>query len=252
MKRAAQPLGRFRCRPPLGRHLHETPGASEHVTSSSRCLMAYPFRPLHSSSNSFRDFFPMTFRDGLNPRLLEKCRFAAWHKTGSTHDWVVSTIQGEKKLCRQRSIVCRRVIPEIYKRITRTHTRRSSSSVAIGSTSQGPPAGIYTMTTLTVLSLALTLFPSSTSAQKNLFHRQQSLNATSNACRTVPDQNTYTTSEILSQCGNATLFNVWRPKARFIAPEGWMNGECSAGGVVWLDRTPAELGSSSVMGEQIL
>lgn len=27
----------------------------------------------------------------------------------------------------------------------------------------------------------------------------------------------------LSLCGNATLFNVWRSKARVIAPEGWMN-----------------------------
>lgn len=27
----------------------------------------------------------------------------------------------------------------------------------------------------------------------------------------------------LTSCGNSTLFSVWRPKARFIAPEGWMN-----------------------------
>ncbi|KAK4705762.1 hypothetical protein P7C70_g428, partial [Phenoliferia sp. Uapishka_3] len=27
----------------------------------------------------------------------------------------------------------------------------------------------------------------------------------------------------LTLCGNATLFNVWRSKARVIAPEGWMN-----------------------------
>ncbi|KIM20837.1 glycoside hydrolase family 32 protein [Serendipita vermifera MAFF 305830] len=27
----------------------------------------------------------------------------------------------------------------------------------------------------------------------------------------------------LTTCGNSTLFFVWRPKARFIAPEGWMN-----------------------------
>jgi hypothetical protein len=27
----------------------------------------------------------------------------------------------------------------------------------------------------------------------------------------------------LTFCGNSTLFSVWRPKARFIAPEGWMN-----------------------------
>lgn len=27
----------------------------------------------------------------------------------------------------------------------------------------------------------------------------------------------------LTQCGNQTLFYTWRPKARFIAPEGWMN-----------------------------
>jgi hypothetical protein len=27
----------------------------------------------------------------------------------------------------------------------------------------------------------------------------------------------------LTFCGNSTLFTVWRPKARFIAPEGWMN-----------------------------
>lgn len=27
----------------------------------------------------------------------------------------------------------------------------------------------------------------------------------------------------LSLCGNATLFNIWRSKARVIAPEGWMN-----------------------------
>lgn len=27
----------------------------------------------------------------------------------------------------------------------------------------------------------------------------------------------------LTLCGNATLFNTFRPKARFIAPEGWMN-----------------------------
>lgn len=27
----------------------------------------------------------------------------------------------------------------------------------------------------------------------------------------------------LTSCGNSTLFFVWRPKARFIAPEGWMN-----------------------------
>jgi hypothetical protein len=92
------------------------------------------------------------------------------------------------------------------------------------------------MTNLTILSLALTLFPSSTTAQHNLFHRQQSPNATSNACQTVPNQNTYTTSEILSQCGNATLFNVWRPKARFIAPEGWMNGECGCWTIlIWPD-----------------
>lgn len=27
----------------------------------------------------------------------------------------------------------------------------------------------------------------------------------------------------LTVCDNSTLFQVWRPKARFIAPEGWMN-----------------------------
>ncbi|ETW84894.1 glycoside hydrolase family 32 protein [Heterobasidion irregulare TC 32-1] len=27
----------------------------------------------------------------------------------------------------------------------------------------------------------------------------------------------------LTSCGNNTLFNVWRPRARFIAPSGWMN-----------------------------
>jgi hypothetical protein len=27
----------------------------------------------------------------------------------------------------------------------------------------------------------------------------------------------------LTQCGDSTLFFVWRPKARFIAPRGWMN-----------------------------
>jgi len=27
----------------------------------------------------------------------------------------------------------------------------------------------------------------------------------------------------LSLCGNSTLFNVWRPKSHFVAPEGWMN-----------------------------
>jgi beta-fructofuranosidase len=27
----------------------------------------------------------------------------------------------------------------------------------------------------------------------------------------------------LTFCGNSTLFAIWRPKARFIAPEGWMN-----------------------------
>ena len=29
--------------------------------------------------------------------------------------------------------------------------------------------------------------------------------------------------EDLTKCGNSTLFFIWRPKARFIAPEGWMN-----------------------------
>ena len=29
----------------------------------------------------------------------------------------------------------------------------------------------------------------------------------------------------LTLCGNATLFTTFRSKARFIAPEGWMNGE---------------------------
>lgn len=27
----------------------------------------------------------------------------------------------------------------------------------------------------------------------------------------------------LTLCGNQTLFMLWRPKARFIAPQGWMN-----------------------------
>jgi beta-fructofuranosidase len=27
----------------------------------------------------------------------------------------------------------------------------------------------------------------------------------------------------LTLCGNSTLFSIWRPKARFIAPEGWQN-----------------------------
>jgi hypothetical protein len=27
----------------------------------------------------------------------------------------------------------------------------------------------------------------------------------------------------LSFCGNSSLFSIWRPAARFIAPEGWMN-----------------------------
>lgn len=27
----------------------------------------------------------------------------------------------------------------------------------------------------------------------------------------------------LTFCGNSSLFSIWRPKARFIAPEGWMN-----------------------------
>jgi beta-fructofuranosidase len=27
----------------------------------------------------------------------------------------------------------------------------------------------------------------------------------------------------LTQCGNQTLFQTFRPKARFIAPEGWQN-----------------------------
>lgn len=27
----------------------------------------------------------------------------------------------------------------------------------------------------------------------------------------------------LTLCDNSTLFSIWRPKARFIAPEGWMN-----------------------------
>jgi beta-fructofuranosidase len=27
----------------------------------------------------------------------------------------------------------------------------------------------------------------------------------------------------LTSCPNSSLFSVWRPRARFIAPEGWQN-----------------------------
>ncbi|PVF95784.1 Arabinanase/levansucrase/invertase [Serendipita vermifera] len=50
-----------------------------------------------------------------------------------------------------------------------------------------------------------------------VFHHARQ--ATNNTCNTNQDQ----PPGDLTQCGNSTLFQVWRPKARFIAPEGWMN-----------------------------
>jgi hypothetical protein len=47
--------------------------------------------------------------------------------------------------------------------------------------------------------------------------RQSSINTTS--CDTNQDA----PPGNLTQCGNSTLFFIWRPKARFLAPEGWMN-----------------------------
>ena len=49
------------------------------------------------------------------------------------------------------------------------------------------------------------------------FGKRQSFNTT--ACDTNQDA----PPGDLTQCGDSTLFFVWRPKARFIAPEGWMN-----------------------------
>jgi beta-fructofuranosidase len=48
------------------------------------------------------------------------------------------------------------------------------------------------------------------------FGERQSSNTTCDTDRDTPPGD-------LTQCGNSTLFFVWRPKARFIAPEGWMN-----------------------------
>ena len=42
------------------------------------------------------------------------------------------------------------------------------------------------------------------------------LNDTCNTDQNAPPRD-------LTTCGNSTLFFTWRPKARFIAPEGWMN-----------------------------
>jgi hypothetical protein len=52
----------------------------------------------------------------------------------------------------------------------------------------------------------------------NLLSRQSSGNLTRSCSldQSKPPGN-------LTFCGNSTLFGVWRPKARFIAPEGWMN-----------------------------
>jgi beta-fructofuranosidase len=40
---------------------------------------------------------------------------------------------------------------------------------------------------------------------------------------TTCNMNQNAAPEDLTPCGNSTLFFTWRPKARFIAPEGWMN-----------------------------
>jgi len=52
----------------------------------------------------------------------------------------------------------------------------------------------------------------------DLLHQQSSGNLTQSCSldQSKPPGN-------LTSCGNSTLFSVWRPKARFIAPEGWMN-----------------------------
>lgn len=80
------------------------------------------------------------------------------------------------------------------------------------------------MSSTKLLALALATLASASPAQASFepnLQARQSTNAS--ACAVVPDQNTYVTSETLAQCGNATLFTTWRPRARVIAPEGWMN-----------------------------
>lgn len=87
---------------------------------------------------------------------------------------------------------------------------------------------ILIMDSIKVIALTLATLATASSAQASFdasthLHIRQNTNET--ACAVVPDQNTYVDSQTLSQCGNASLFSTWRPRARFIAPEGWMNGE---------------------------
>ena len=84
------------------------------------------------------------------------------------------------------------------------------------------------MSTSKLYALALATLAAASSAQASFgpspgLQIRQSTNEST--CVIVPDQNSYVDSETLAQCGNATLFTTWRPKARFIAPEGWMNGK---------------------------
>jgi hypothetical protein len=84
------------------------------------------------------------------------------------------------------------------------------------------------MESIKVIALTLATLTTASSAQASFdasIPLQIRQNTNESACPVVPDQNTYVDSQTLSQCGNASLFSTWRPRARFIAPEGWMNGE---------------------------